>query len=146
MSEPRHCIKCGREIGPDESMCEVCNRAGMATPSASQYHGTIAVAIVAGIAALAIAASLATRDVGPFQAERLSFEPTSEQVEVVARVTNLGTRTGTASCRLTARDAAGRAMRTQTVTLQVPAGGEATLTQTISGLRATPRDVSVECS
>ena len=42
----RNCYKCGREIGPDESICRVCNRAGMATPSASQYHGTIVVAIV----------------------------------------------------------------------------------------------------
>ena len=33
--ELRRCIKCGREVGPDESICEVCNRAGMATPSAT---------------------------------------------------------------------------------------------------------------
>ena len=45
-SDERRCIKCGREVGADESICEFCNRAGMATPSASQYHGTVAVAIV----------------------------------------------------------------------------------------------------
>jgi hypothetical protein len=43
---------------PDESICEVCNRAGMATPSAT-HHGTIVVAIVAGVIIMAIAASLA---------------------------------------------------------------------------------------
>ena len=69
---PRHCLKCGRQIGPDESICEVCNRAGMATPSATQYHGTMAVAIIAGVAGMAIWASLAMRGVGPYQAEVLS--------------------------------------------------------------------------
>ena len=53
----RSCIKCGRQIGPDETICEVCNRAGMATPSATQYHGTIVVAIVAGVIIMAIAAT-----------------------------------------------------------------------------------------
>src|SRR2546430_16569381 len=51
----RHCYKCGREIGPDETICAICNRAGMATPSATQYHGTIVVAIVTGVVIMAAA-------------------------------------------------------------------------------------------
>ena len=74
-AEGRHCIKCGREIGPDESICDVCNRAGMATPSASQYHGTVVVAIVLAVAGLAVAASLSLRGVGPYGAEVRGFAP-----------------------------------------------------------------------
>ena len=81
----RNCYKCGREIGPDESICSVCNRAGMATPSASQYHGTIVVAIVAGVALLAVAASLAMRGVGPFRTDAIRFQ-LNDQGGVVAAV------------------------------------------------------------
>src|SRR6266513_2273927 len=104
----RNCYKCGREIGPDESICEVCNRAGMATPSATQYHGTIVVAIVAGVALLAVAASLAMRGIGPFRADDVRFEVNGQgAVVATARVTNGGTRSGRAKCQFTARDAAG---------------------------------------
>ena len=61
--ERRSCIKCGREVGPDVTICEVCNRAGMATPSASQYHGTVVVAIVLAVAALAIAGIASVRPI-----------------------------------------------------------------------------------
>ena len=107
----RNCYKCGREIGPDESICEVCNRAGMATPSATQVHGTIVVAIVAGVALLAVAASIAMRGVGPFQGQTTGFR-LDDQGGVVAtlRVTNEGSRAGRARCQLTARDAAGGAL------------------------------------
>ena len=106
--QQRHCIKCGREIGPDESICEVCNRAGMATPSASQYHGTMVVAIIAGVVGLAIWASLAMRGVGPYQAEVVSVTAGAADAAVVTfTVENQGTSRGSASCRLEARDANG---------------------------------------
>src|SRR2546423_15658058 len=104
----RNCYKCGREIGPDESICEVCNRAGMATPSATQYHGTIVVAIVAGVALLALAASLAMRGVGPFAANEIRFQLDGQgAVVATAQVTNQGSKAGRATCQPTARAAAG---------------------------------------
>ena len=113
----RHCIKCGREIGPDESICEVCNRAGMATPSASQYHGTMVVAIIAGVVGLAIWASLAMRGVGPYQAEVVSVTSgTADAAVITFTVENQGTSRGSASCRLEARDANGVAIRATSVT------------------------------
>ena len=42
---PGRCLKCGRPIDPEETMCEVCNQAGMTSPAATQMHGTVAVAI-----------------------------------------------------------------------------------------------------
>ena len=157
MSEPlpaadprpaRHCIKCGREVGPDESICEICNRAGMATPSASQYHGTMVVGIIVGVVALAIWGSLAMRGVGPYEARVLAFEPAPPgAVEVTVEVTNLGTSRGYAKCRLSALDGAGSVLRVQPLSAG-PLEGDATgnFTQRISGLSELPDAVTVSCT
>ena len=127
--------RCGREIGPDESICEVCNRAGMATPSASQYHGTMVVAIIAGVVGLAIWASLAMRGVGPYQAEVVSLTAGGADAAVVTfTVENQGTSRGSASCRLEARDANGFVIRATTVT-----------TGQIDGLPQPPASVAATC-
>jgi hypothetical protein len=146
-AEPRHCIKCGREVGPDESICEVCNRAGMATPSASQYHGTVAVAIVAAVAALALAAGLSLRGVGPYVAVVRSVAPAEPTGFAIAyAVTNEGTRAGRAKCQLVALDADGRRMRAQgSVTQQIAGGASAELTTTIVGLETEPTSVAITC-
>jgi hypothetical protein len=144
---PRNCYKCGRQIGPDETICEVCNRAGMATPSATQYHGTIVVAIVAGVVIMAIAASLSLRGIGPFRGQALRWQSDPpDGVVVEVQVTNEGTRAGRAKCQLIARDAAGNELRTRSsVSPQVPAGGTITFTDRIPGLATTPDSVGASC-
>ena len=146
--EGRRCIKCGREIGADESICEVCNRAGMATPSASQYHGTVVVAIVLGIAGLAFAASLSLRGVGPYGAEVRGAQAADPiGYAITYAVTNEGTRAGRAKCQLVALDADGRQLRTRgTVTPQIAGGSTAELTEEIPGLEVEPAMVNVTCS
>ncbi len=147
-AEGRHCIKCGREIGPDESICDVCNRAGMATPSASQYHGTVVVAIVLAIAGLAVAASLSLRGVGPYGAEVRGVAPADPiGYAITYAVTNEGTKAGRAKCQLVALDADGRQLRTRgTVTAQIPGGSTVELTEDIPGLEVEPASVDVRCS
>jgi hypothetical protein len=144
----RHCIKCGREVGPDESICEICNRAGMVTPSASQYHGTVVAAIVIAVAGLAIAASLSLRGIGPYVAEVRSVaaaDPVGYAISYA--VTNEGTRPGRAKCQLIALGDDGRQLRTRnTITPQIPGGETAEATETIPGLESEPADVTVRCS
>ncbi len=144
----RHCIKCGRDIGPDDSMCPACNRAGMVAPSASQYHGTVAVAIVLAVAGLAFAASLSLRGVGPYEGRVLAVVPAERQGYAISyAVTNEGTRAGRAKCQLVALDDDGRRVRTLgTVTSQIPGGEGAELAATIPGLEAEPASVTVTCS
>ena len=144
----RNCIKCGRQIGPDESICEVCNRAGMATPSASQYHGTIVVAIVAGVIIMAIAASLSLRGIGPFRGEAVRWDgDPPDGVVVELRVTNEGTRAGRAKCQLTARDGLNLVLRIRsTVSPPVDAGSTVTYTERIPGLSRAPASVGVSCA
>ncbi len=144
----RSCYKCGREIGPDESICAICNRAGMATPSASQYHGTIVVAIVAGVALLAVAASLAMRGVGPFRADEVRFQLNDQgSVFATARVTNQGSKAGRAKCLLTARDATGGTLgsSTATVSREVSAGSSVLVSGEIPSVGSEPAAVTVSC-
>lgn len=145
--EARHCIKCGREVGPEETICAICNRAGMATPSASQYHGTVVAAIVLAIAGLAIAASLSMRGVGPYEAEVLGIQPADPGYAITYAVTNEGTKAGRAKCQLAAFAADGRQLRTTgVVTSQIAGGTSAELTEAIPGLEVEPASVTVSCS
>jgi hypothetical protein len=144
----RRCIKCGREVGPEESICEVCNRAGMAAPSASQYHGTVAVAIVLAVAALAVAASLSLRGVGPYAAEVRTVTPADPVgFSITYAVTNEGTNAGRAKCVLVTFGNAGERLRSvSAVTEQIPGGGSTERTETIPGLEVEPATVTVSCS
>ena len=144
---PRHCYKCGRQIGPDETICDICNRAGMATPSATQYHGTIVVAIVAGVVIMAVAASLALRGIGPFHGEALEWvSDPPDGVIVRVQVVNQGTQAGRAKCQLTALDASGRVLRERpTISPQVPGGGTITFEGRIAGIAAPPVSIAVRC-
>lgn len=144
----RSCYKCGRQIGPDETICAVCNRAGMATPSATQYHGTIVVAIVAGVVLMAVAASWSLRGIGPFYGEAVRWDgdpPGAVVVEV--EVTNQGTREGRAKCQLTARDASDLVLRIRsTISPPVEGGDTVTFTERIPGLSRAPASVAVRCA
>ena len=144
----RNCYKCGREIGPDQTICDVCNRAGMATPSATQYHGTIVVAIVAGVVLMAIAASLSLRGIGPFRGEALRWESDPPDAVVVElEVTNQGTRAGRAKCQLTALDGSNLVLRIRsTVSPQIEGGGTVTFSERIPGLPQPPATVAVSCA
>jgi hypothetical protein len=143
----RHCYKCGREIGPDESICEVCNRAGMVTPSASQYHGTVAVAIIVGVVGLAIWASLASRGVGPYEARVVSVTGASpNSATVTIQVENQGTARGSATCRIEALDANGLPIRASTLTTgQIDGGQSEQFTDQIDGLAQLPDSVVATC-
>lgn len=143
----RQCIKCGRDIGPDASICEICNRAGMATPAASQYHGTMVVAIIVGVVGLAVWASFAMRGVGPYSAEVLSLTPAPPgAAEVTIRVANEGTSRGYAKCQLRALDARGGVLRVQPVTAGPLEGGASGMfTERITGLTLMPSTVAVSC-
>ena len=146
--EARHCIKCGRPVGPDETICATCNAAGMATPSASQYHGTVAVAIVAAVAALAIAASLSFRGVGPYAAEITGVAPAEAAGYAISyAVTNTGTRAGRAKCQIVAIGTAGERLRTRnTLTMQIEGGATTEATEEIPGLQVEPARVTIACS
>ena len=145
--EARRCIKCGREVGPDDSLCEICNRAGMVAPSASQYHGTVVAAILVAVAGLAIAASLSLRGVGPYAAEVSEVSFVDPGYAISFSVTNDGTKAGRAKCQLIALAETGRRLRTaNTITDRIPGGETTEQTERIPGLEEEPASVTVSCS
>jgi len=144
----RHCIKCGREIGADETICPICNRAGMSTPSASQYHGTVVAAIVLAVAGLAVAASLSMRGVGPYAAHVREVVPgDSIGYAITLDVRNDGSAAGRAKCQVLAFDDTGRRVRAANAITDRIDGGETTsVTIAIPGLEDEPATVTADCT
>jgi predicted nucleic acid-binding Zn ribbon protein len=147
-ADARHCIKCGREVGPDETLCQICNRAGMSTPSASQYHGTVVAAIVLAVAGLAVAASLSMRGVGPYAAHvREVVAGETSGYAITLDVTNDGSSSGRAKCQVLAFDGAGRRIRAvNTITDRIDGGASTSVTITIPGLEEEPASVTASCT
>lgn len=144
---PGRCLKCGRSIDPEETMCEVCNRAGMIAPAATQMHGTLAVAIVGSVIGMGVLASLLVGGAGPFTGEVSAMGPLAEASVVVSvQVVNQGTRAGRARCELTAINQAGSPLaRTVVLSPEVPAGESVAFEAPIPGLTAGPAKVVVRC-
>ena len=46
------CLRCGTRVVWGQSVCRRCNPAGLPAPSPSQYHGTVMLAVLVGVAAL----------------------------------------------------------------------------------------------
>jgi len=141
------CIKCGRPVGPDESVCEVCNRAGMSTPATTQMHATIVVAVGVGLALMAIWAGLSQRGGGPYLGSVLDMRlDPPDGVMVSASVENQGTNPGRARCDIEAQDAAGSVLRSVTaLSPEVAPGASVTFEGRLPGLTDLPRRVTLDC-
>jgi hypothetical protein len=144
---PGRCLKCGRPIDPEETMCEVCNRAGMTSPAATQMHGTLAVAIIGAVVGMGLLAGALVGGVGPWTADVLDVGPVAETAVVVTVVVeNEGTRAGRARCELTAvGDTGSPIARTVALSPEVAPGGSLPFEATIPGLVADPARVVVRC-
>jgi len=144
---PGRCLKCGRPIDLEETMCEVCNRAGMTAPAATQMHGTVAVAVVGSVVAMGVVASILVGGVGPFSGEALAVSPVAEASVVVSvSVENQGTRPGRARCELTAVNAAGSPLaRTVVLSPEVPPGASVVFDAQIPGMATHPARIVVRC-
>ena len=144
---PGRCLKCGRPIDVEETMCDICNQAGMVAPAATQMHGTVAVAIIGSVIVMGVVASVLVGGVGPFSGEVLAIGPVVETSVVVSvDVGNDGSRAGRAQCELTALNGEGSPVaRTVALSPEVPAGGSVRFDAPIAGLTAVPARVTVLC-
>jgi hypothetical protein len=48
------CLRCGTRVAWGQSVCRRCNPAGLPAPSPTQYHGTVMLAVLVGVAALVV--------------------------------------------------------------------------------------------
>jgi hypothetical protein len=82
-------------------MCDRCNPGSLGGPSATQVHGTIVAAVGVGFVLLALVGRVILAGVGPFPAQitQATLRPDGG-IDVTLRITNDGTRTASASCRV----------------------------------------------
>ena len=97
------CFRCGQPTPPGVSLCERDNPARIKSPSATQVHGTIVIGVLAGFVLLAVLLRVATAGVGPYPAAVAGAATRADGgLDLVILVTNQGTRTAGASCRVSA--------------------------------------------
>jgi len=107
----------------------------------------VVVAIVAAVAGLAIAASLALRGVGPFDAQVVGTQPDAgETLVVTVAVENRGSKAGRAKCQVVASDATGSVLaRDLVVTRSIGAGQRTTSEARLLSVAGQPAEVRVDC-
>jgi predicted nucleic acid-binding Zn ribbon protein len=126
-----HCYRCGKEIPPGESLCEVDNPGHVQSPSATQVHATILVGVVLGVALLLVLLRFAVDQSGPFGTAIAGHIVLADGgVQVAINVTNTGDSEGIASCRIT-RDGTPRPDDLAFRTDRVAAGATITITRTV---------------
>lgn len=140
------CIRCGAPVALDVGLCERCNPLGLKDSSASQVHGTVFIAVVVAIVALAIAARLAVSGVGPFTASVDDVVAAGEGLTITLTVTNTGSSEGQTTCRVVDpndRNGVGAAI---VLSPRIEAGATATFTTTVTGLGTVARELTAECT
>ena len=95
------CFRCGRPTPPGVSLCDRDNPAHIKSPSSTQVHGTVLVGVLGGFIALAILLRLVSAGVGPFTSVVSGVATRADGgLDVVVSVSNGGTRSSGASCRV----------------------------------------------
>ena len=145
-ADPTHpCVRCGRPVPVDVGLCERCNPLGLSDPAASQAHGTIFLAIVLGVVALAVAGRVALSGIGPFEAQVIGVGAAGAGLVVTIDVHNRGTKSGPTTCRIT--DPANRGVGPAAIVQSPPVepGGSRSFTATIPQFGASPRPLAIAC-
>jgi hypothetical protein len=129
----------------DVGLCEYCNPLGLSDPASSQAHGTVFLAIVIGVVALAVLGKLALSGIGPFEAQISAIEAAPAGLAVTVDVRNEGTKAGPTTCRIT--DPANRGVGPAAIVQSPPveAGQSRSFTATIGQFGASPRPLAVAC-
>jgi hypothetical protein len=144
--EPTHpCVRCGRPVTLDESLCEFCNPLGLSQPATSQAHGTVFLAIVGAVVLLAVAGRLALSGVGPFHGEVSAVTPSGGGLAVALTVHNAGSKEGSSTCRITESERGGTGPAAVLLTPHVAAGQSLTFSTTVEQFGTTVLPLAVDC-
>ena len=140
------CVRCGARVAVDVGLCEDCNPLGLRDVSATQVHGIAFIGVTVAIIGLAIVARLAVSGIGPFTPTIAALSTDGDALAVTLTITNEGRSTGRTTCRLT--DPLDRSGGGAGLVLSPPIepGQTLTFTRRMTGLGATVRDLTIECS
>jgi predicted nucleic acid-binding Zn ribbon protein len=95
------CVRCGAPTPLGVSLCERDNPGRIKSPSATQVHGTIVVGVLIGFVLLIFVMRYVFAGLGPFASTLDGVATRSDGgLDVVVSVTNNGSRTAGASCRV----------------------------------------------
>lgn len=146
-TEPTHgCVRCGRPVSLDDSMCDHCNPLGLAQPSATQVHGIAFVGLVIAVIGLALLGRFALSGIGPFSGEVAGVAPGAAGLSVTLTVRNAGERTGATTCRI--YDPAVGGITPDDAYVQSPrieGGTSATFSELVTSLGTGVRPLAVAC-
>ncbi len=144
--EPTHaCVRCGRPVPLDVSLCERCNPLGLEQPATSQVHGTVFVALLLAIVVLAVAGRAALSGIGPFTAQVVGVAAGSDGLAVTLEVRNDGSKSGTTSCRLTRAESRGVGASEIVLTPRIEPGENRRFTTTTGKFGPQPLNLAVDC-
>jgi hypothetical protein len=145
--EPTHpCVRCGAPVPAGIAMCDRCNPLGLAQPASTQAHGTILVAIVVSVVALALLGRFALSGIGPFTATVAGVEPIHDGLAVTLSVTNEGTSAGSTTCRVYVASDPGVTTSAYLQSPQIGPNQTVSFSQETTVLGASVVPLGVECS
>lgn len=139
------CIRCGRQVSLDESLCEFCNPLGLSQPATSQAHGTVFLAIAGAVILLAVAGRVALSGVGPFHGEVADVTASATGLAVALTVRNDGSKEGSTTCRITEAARNGTGPAAVVLTPHVAAGTSLTFSTSVEQFGTTVRPLAVDC-
>lgn len=126
-------------------LCERCNPLGLRDVAASQAHGTVFVAVLVAVVALALVARLLVAGAGPYVAAVTSVEPAGDGLVVTLQVTNQGDAAGQTTCAIVDPGVRAGPDRAFVLTPRIEPGSSATLTTTVTAFGSSPRPLAAEC-
>lgn len=130
----------------DVGLCDECNPLGLRDVSATQVHGIAFIGVAVAIIALALFARLAVSGIGPFTPEISGLVTDSDALAITLTVTNEGRSAGRTTCRLTDPLDRNGGRAGLVLSPSIEPGQTLTFTRRLTGLGATVRDLTVECS
>ena len=136
------CVRCGRPVPLDVAMCEDCNPLGLSQPASTQVHGTVFLAVLIAVIALAVLGRVALSGIGPFSAEVTNVVATESGLTVTLSIRNDGTKAAATTCRITAT---GTGATTVVQTRQLEPGQTTTLEATTTRFGREPRQLFASC-
>ncbi len=140
------CVRCGAPVPVGIALCERCNPLGLTQPASTQAHGTILLAIVISVVALALLGRFALSGIGPFSATVARVEPIHDGLAITLSVTNEGGNAGSTTCRVHDASDPGVTASAYLQSPQIGPGETVSFSQETTALGPTVRPLAVECS
>lgn len=146
-AETHGCVRCGAPVPLDIALCDRCNPLGLPQPASTQAHGTILLAIVASVVALALLGKFALAGIGPFTGNVAGVVAAPPGLAVTLSVHNEGSSAGSTTCRV--YDPASGGVGPDSAYIlspQIPPGQTLSFSKETTALGSVVRQLAVACT